>query len=73
MSKFESFGSMWRVYVRRNPGERLNEECVGLTVKDNGGSLVVLCCFFGRKMAGELIQFKITMKKRTISFEFAKR
>ena len=40
-SKFEQFGNMRRVYVRRREGERYKNECLLPTVKHRGGSITV--------------------------------
>ena len=40
-SKFEQFGNMRKVYVRRREGERYKNECLLPTVKHRGGSITV--------------------------------
>ena len=59
-----------RVFVRRKPSEKLNDEYVVSTVKHDGGSLWcgdVLC-----ERAGDWIHIKGIVKKRTVLFNYAK-
>ena len=46
-SKFESFGSNHRVFVRCRVGERIISVCVNSTVKHGGGGVIVWGCFGG--------------------------
>ena len=57
--------------MKRKSGERLIDEYVVPIVKHVGESLMVWGCFGGER-AGDLIQVKGIMKKRTISFSFEK-
>lgn len=46
-SKFEIFGSNYRVFVRRRKGERMDSTCLVPTVKHGGGGVMVWGCFAG--------------------------
>jgi hypothetical protein len=46
-SKFEIFGSILRVFVRRRVGERMISTCVVPTMKQGGGGVIVWGCFAG--------------------------
>ena len=70
-SKFELFGNKSRGCVRIKIGEKRDDDCAIPTVKYGSGSVVVLV-YLGGKRVGDLIQVKGIMKKRTISFDFAK-
>lgn len=49
-SKFEIFGSKRRVYVRRFPGEQMNDDCVVSTIKHGNGNVMVWGCFAGNRV-----------------------
>lgn len=61
-SKFDLFSSKRRVFVRRLPGERMNQGCVVPTVKHGGGSVLVWGSF-ARSGVGDLIRIEGILKK----------
>ena len=61
-SKFELFGNKRRVFVRRQVGERMSQNCVVPTVKHGGGAVMVWGCFGGGKV-GDLVKIQGIMRK----------
>ena len=62
-SKFESFSSKRKVFVRRFSNERVSEQCLVPTVKHGGGSVTVWGCF-GKNKIGKLYRINSIMKKK---------
>lgn len=61
-SKFEVFGSKRRVFIRRSVGERMSEQCLLLSVKHGGGSVMVWGCFGGDQV-GNIHKVEGIMRK----------
>ena len=62
-SKFELIGTNRRVYVRRRTSERLIDNCVSPTVKQEGGNILVWGSISGRGV-GNLVKMGGIMDKK---------
>lgn len=62
-SKFELFGTRRRMYVRRQVGERVNDNCLSYSVKHGEGSVMIWGAFGGGKVSN-LVQIKSIMDKK---------
>lgn len=61
-SKFEIYGSRRRVFVRRQVGERVSDQCIVPTVKHGGGSVMIWRCFAGTSV-GDLVKIDGILRK----------
>ncbi|CAK9820146.1 Transposable element Tc1 transposase [Anthophora quadrimaculata] len=61
-SKFEVFGNKLRVFVQQKPNEKLLHQCVILTVKHGGDSVMLWGCFRANKV-GSLVKIDGILRK----------
>lgn len=61
-SKFEMFGQKRRIYVRRNPSEKMHPDTITPTIKQAGSSVMVWGCF-SYAGVGDLYRIKGTLDK----------
>lgn len=61
-SKFKTFGSIHRVFVRRRKGKQMDTSCLVPTVKHGGGGVMVWGCFSGDTV-GDLFQIDGTLNQ----------
>lgn len=61
-SKFLTFGSNRRTFVRRAKGERALESCITPTIKHGGGSVMIWGCFGGTSV-GDLVKIDGILRK----------